>query len=72
MSKLFASHLVTLEGKDDLMATLPGFEQSHTVKGLLPCRVSVHNVWQLVKDSRLQEPLGASDSEAPQGGHDVE
>ncbi len=74
MSKSFASHLVTLEGEDDLMATPPGFKRSHTVEGLLPCRVSVHNIWQLVADGGLQEPLGASDSEAPQeqGDHDVE
>ena len=67
MSKLFASHLVTLKGEDGLMTTSPGFKRSHMVEGLFPCRVSVHNVWQLVADGGLQEPLGASNSEAPQG-----
>jgi hypothetical protein len=72
VSKSFASHLVTLEGEDGLMATPPGFERSHTGEGLLPCRVSVHNGWQLVADGGLKEPLGASDSEAPQGDRDIE
>ena len=71
MSKLFASHLVMLEGEDGLMATPPGFERSHTCKGLLPCCVSIHNGWRQVTDGRLKEPLGVSDSDAPQGDHDI-
>jgi hypothetical protein len=59
VSKLFASHLVTLEGKDDLMATLPGFEQSHTVKGLChaTCLSTTSGNWSRTADSKSHSVL---------------
>jgi hypothetical protein len=67
-TKRVASHRVTLEGEDGLMATPPIFVRSRTCKGILPCPVSVRGGAMV---GRLIEPLGANNSGVHQVDHGV-